>query len=78
MCKVFLANIINDNLVIHTKEIVSEIEIKLFSLDRDIFIIDNMKLFNNNYFSVKQQLQKGRYKLTINIENKIINRVLTV
>lgn len=78
MCNIFLANIMNNNLVIHTKDVVSEMEVNLFSLNQNKYIITNLKLSNSNYFTIEQQLEKGRYKLTVNIENKIITKNISI
>lgn len=78
MCNTFLANITNNNLVIHTKDVVSEIEVNLFSMKENKCIISNLKLSNSNYFTVEQQLEKGRYKLTVNIENQTITKNISI
>jgi len=74
----FLINVVNRRLVIHSREIESKITVNLFSYEKMDYIVQGYIIVNSNYSMIEKRLEKGKYRVTLETKKERKEKIITV
>jgi hypothetical protein len=74
----FLINVVDGRVVIHSKEIESKIIVNLFSYEKMDFVVHGYIIMNSNYTMIEKKLAKGKYRVTLETLKEKKEKVVTV